>query len=209
MIGRWDTRVTLACLAAALTLAACAPAPASDSRRAAAAPRTAADDRDDEAGSLFDLPVALVDQDGRHLSLRDLGGRPLVAAMIYTSCTAVCPRITEDMKAIEAKAGADADVSFVLFSLDPARDTPAALRQFAVDHRLGPRWRLVSASDEGVRDLAAALGIKYNDLKNGEIAHAATIFVLDRNGVITHRQTGLTTDFQPLLAALTRLQHQP
>jgi protein SCO1/2 len=201
--------ITLACLAALLTFGACTNTHNRDDRRAPGAPAAAhADDRnDDEGGSLFDLSIALTDQNGRHLTLRDLGGHPLVAAMIYTSCTAVCPRITEDMKAIETKAGPAADVTYVLFSLDPARDTPEALRHFASDHHLDGRWRLVTTSEDGVRELAAALGIKYNDLKNGEIAHAATIFILDREGVVRHRQTGLTTDFAPVMTALARLEH--
>ena len=54
----------------------------------------------------------------------------MVAAMMYSACTSVCPRVTEDMKVIAAQVSAveRPDVRFVLFSLDPDRDTPAALR---------------------------------------------------------------------------------
>jgi protein SCO1/2 len=155
--------------------------------------------------SIYDLDLSLTDQDGHTLALADLRGRVLVAAMIYTSCTSVCPRVTEDMKGVEKQlsAGDRKNVGFVLFSLDPGRDTPAALRRFAAEHALDPsRWRLFAASEDGVRDLSAVLGVKYKAEDNGEIAHSAMIFIIDREGVIRHRQLGLNPDPHELTSAL-------
>lgn len=160
-----------------------------------------------EGESIYDLDLGLTDQDGRISTLADLRGRTLVAAMIYSSCTSVCPRITQDMKGIEKQLSARnrPDVGFVLFSLDPGRDTPGALRQFAAAHALSSsRWRLFAASEDGVRDLAAVLGVKYRAEEGGEIAHSAMIFVIDRNGVIRHRQVGLNQDASGLLSALAQ-----
>jgi len=154
--------------------------------------------------SIFDLDLPMVDHDGQATTLAALKGQVTLAAMVYTSCTAVCIMVTEDMKRIERQlSGADADVQYVLFSLDPGRDTPAAMRQFAADHRLDlKRWRLLAASEDGVRDLAAVLGVKYRQEANGEIAHSAMIFVIDPDGVVLHRQDGVGQDPSTLLAAL-------
>jgi len=157
--------------------------------------------------SIYDLDLSLTDQDGRTLALADLRGRVLVAAMIYSRCTAVCPRVTEDMKGVEKElSGRDRkDVGFVLFSLDPGRDTAAALRRFAVDHALDPSgWRLFASSEDGVRDLSAVLGVKYKPEDNGEIAHSAMIFIIDREGVVRHRQLGLNPDPHELTTALAK-----
>jgi protein SCO1 len=157
--------------------------------------------------SIYNLELSLIDQDGRTLTLADLRGRVLVAAMIYTSCTAVCPRVTEDMKGVEQQLSARdrTDVGFVLFSLDPGRDTPAALRRFAIEHTLDlSRWRLFASSEDGVRDLAAVLGVKYKTEDNGEIAHSAMIFIIDREGVVRHRQLGLNPDSHELISALAQ-----
>jgi protein SCO1/2 len=157
--------------------------------------------------SIYGLDLPLTDQDGRTLALADLRGRVMIAAMMYSSCKSVCPRLTEDMKGIERQLpAADRDrVGFVLFSLDPGRDTPAALRGFGKDHGLDlSRWRLLAASEDGVRDLAAVLGVKYKAGEGGEIAHSAMIFVIDRQGRVRHRQTGLNEDPRDLIAALER-----
>jgi protein SCO1/2 len=147
--------------------------------------------------SIYDLDLPLVESTGQPLNLADLRGRPMVAAMLYTSCTTVCPRITEDMKGIERALppGQRDAVTFAVFSLDPERDTPAVLRRFAGEHQLDrSRWRLFAASADNVRTLAAALGVQYARQTSGEIAHSAMIFVIDPDGTVRHRKTGLAVD---------------
>lgn len=157
-----------------------------------------------DPASIFALDVPLVDQDGKTIRLADLAGHPLVATMGYTQCTAVCPSIVAEMKSVERELGPRAgDVRFVLLSLDPARDSPEALRRFAEQHHLDlGRWRLLAAGDEhGVRDLAAVLGVKYAPASGG-VAHSAMIVVVDRQGVVRHRQIGVGQARQPLLEAV-------
>jgi protein SCO1/2 len=159
-----------------------------------------------EGESIFGLDLALIDQEGTALQLADLRGHVMLAAMVYTSCTSVCIMVTEQMKAIEHQlTGVDRDVTYVLFSLDPGRDTPEAMRAFLREHRLETtRWRLMAASEEGVRDLAAVLGVRYQPEENGEIAHSAMIFVIDEDGVVRHRQVGVGKDSSELVAAVRR-----
>lgn len=189
----------------ATALAACTSGDRATPQRASSTPPEIAGSSSGQ--TIYDLDLPLTDQDGRTLALADLRGQVLVAAMIYSSCTSVCPRVTEDMKGVEKQlSGPDRkDVGFVLFSLDPGRDTPAALRRFAAEHALDPsRWRLFASSDDGVRDLSAVLGVKYTAEDNGEIAHSAMIFVIDREGVVRHRQLGLNPDPHELTSALAQ-----
>jgi protein SCO1/2 len=178
------------------------PPPAAD----AAVPDPTVVDDSASGASIFALELDLIDQDGHQLNLADLGGRVTVAAMVYTSCTSVCLRVTEEMKKIEQQLdGESRELRYVLFSLDPGRDTPAAMRQFARAHYLDAnRWRLLAASEDGVRDLAAVLGVRYQQEANGEIAHSAMIFVIDEHGVVRHRQAGVGQDPRELVAAVKR-----
>ena len=206
---RWPTLARVMAVVGALSLAAaCArqEEPASEGRRAAhdvAAPGETA-----EGESIYGLDLALVDQDGQAWRLADLRGDVLVAAMVYTSCTSVCVMVTEQMKAVEHQlAGVDGDVKYVLFSLDPGRDTPEAMRAFLRERRLDPgKWRLMAASEDGVRDLAAVMGVKYQPEEGGEIAHSAMIVVIDAHGVVWHRQVGVGKDPNELVAAVRTAQ---
>ncbi len=164
-----------------------------------------ADSVAESEASLFELHFALTDQKGKERHLSDLRGRPFVASMIYTRCTSVCPRVTADLKNLE-KALDDRDrerVRFVLFSLDPERDGPRALRAFAAEHALdSTRWTLFSTSPDDMRTLAAVLGVRHRPDAGGEIAHSAVIAVVDANGVVRHRQVGIESDASPLVAAV-------
>lgn len=155
--------------------------------------------------SVYQLDLAFVDQDGRGVHLRDLRGETVLAAMMYTSCQSACPRLIADLQGIERviPRGERERTRLVLVSLDPARDSPAALRAFARAHALDPsRWTLLTASEDEVRQLAMVLGVRYRAEANGEILHSSTIVLIDKDGVIRHRQVGLGQDPGPLLAAL-------
>jgi protein SCO1/2 len=154
--------------------------------------------------SLFELDFALTDAAGRERHLSEFAGQPLVLSMIYTSCKSVCPRTTADLRQLDRALPADlrARTRFVLFSLDPRRDTPAALAGFARENHLDARWTLLAASEDDMRTIAAVLGVRFRPDAGGEIAHSATIVVADGRGVIRHRQQGLGSDPAPLVHAL-------
>ena len=157
--------------------------------------------------TIYALDIPLVDQHGRTLALTDLRGRPLVATMVYTSCTSVCPTIVERMKAIERRlpTALRSEVAFAMFSLDPGRDTPSARLEFATAHHLDDRtWRLFATTEDDVRTLSAVLGVKFKVEGDGNIAHSSAIVVIDRDGVARYRHVGMAEDLEPLVAAVAR-----
>ena len=154
--------------------------------------------------SLFELDFPLIDREGRSRHLREFAGGPLVVSMVYTNCRSVCPRTTADLQALAKALPPDlrARTRFLLFSLDPKRDTPAALAGFAREHGLDDRWTLLAASEDDMRTLAAVLGVRFRPDAGGEIAHTAVIAVADARGVLRHRQVGLGQGAAPLVAAV-------
>lgn len=149
----------------------------------------------DDAFTLFDLDATWQDQAGAPRTLQQAAdGRVAVVTMLYTSCAVACPRIVADLKRIEGTLSEEqrGQVTFVIASLDPARDTPERLAQWGTDTHLDPAaWALLAGSDETVRELAAALGVRYTTMADGEVAHSNRIVVLDISGRPVHWQSGL------------------
>ena len=74
----------------------------------------------------------LVDGAGKTVTDRDLRGRMLLIYFGYTSCPDICPTtLTEVANALRTLGDRAADIQPVFISLDPERDTPAVVRDYA------------------------------------------------------------------------------
>lgn len=159
--------------------------------------------------SLYVLPGTWIDQAGRSLTLNDLAGRPRVVVMAYTYCAYACPALVARMKQIEAAfegRAASARPGFVLVSIDPERDTPGRLTEFAESMQLDAEdWVLLNGPDDQVRALSVLLGVAYRATGTGDFAHSNVLTVLDAAGAIQHRTEGLGGGVDAAVDALERV----
>ena len=132
-----------------------------------------------------------------------LRGRPVVITFVYADCHASCPLLIARLKALEARAGGD--TVFVAVSLDPERDTPAALAGAAVKWELGSRWHLLSGPPSEVKEALTAYGVQYAPLPDGEIAHENLVLIVDRQGRLAFTYRGLAHPEDRQAADLARL----
>jgi protein SCO1 len=145
------------------------------------------------AGSLTDLAGTFHDQDGRARTLAEFRGRPWVTSAVYTRCVTVCPRVVEDLRQLERAWRADTSWRGVLFSLDPAYDSPEVLRAFAAERGLSPaRWTLLVPDSATLVPLARALGLLVTPDPEAGIAHTAVFAQVGADGRILDRRTGLS-----------------
>lgn len=137
---------------------------------------------------LYPVPdTKLVDERGREVSLGSMKGSVTVYDFIFTSCTATCPIMTNNMRELTPKVAKDAPVRFVSISVDPARDTPAVLAQYAKRVSNDPRWTFLTGTRDAIVDLSVK-GFKLtagDPMPGGEpLLHSTKFAVADRNGVI-------------------------
>lgn len=146
----------------------------------------------EDAYSIFELAGEWTDQRGNVVALDDVAGDASVVALIYTSCKATCPLIVGALKRIEAAMPKDQQgLRFLLVSIDPDRDTPGRLAEWARQTGLDEsRWTLLAGSDETVRELAVSLDVRYQQQQDGEIAHTNGFSIIDRRGYVRHAQPG-------------------
>lgn len=157
--------------------------------------------------SVYQLPLPLTDQDGRRADWRTRRGKPQLVSMFYTSCQYICPLIVDSGKAIERQltAAERRKLGILLISMDPARDTPAALKAVAEQRKLDPqRWTLASPAPDQVRTVAGVLGIRYRQLADGEFNHTSALVLLDANGRILARTERMGSQPDPQFVAEVR-----
>lgn len=137
---------------------------------------------------LFPVPDAkLVDETGKAVSLGSMKGSVTVYDFIFTNCTGTCPIMTNNMRELTPKIAKDAPVRFVSISVDPARDTPAVLAEYAKRNRNDPRWTFLT----GERDEIVKLSVQGFKLSAGDpmpggepLLHSSKFAVADKDGII-------------------------
>lgn len=144
--------------------------------------------------SLYQLQSNWTDQAGESLELRSLAGKIQLVTMGYSTCKFACPRLMADMLAIKSGLSESAleQVHFTFISIDPDRDTPARLAEYAKENHTDPKlWSYLTSDSASVQELAVVLGTQYRRLNDSDFAHSNIITVLNRSGEIIHRQEGL------------------
>jgi len=73
----------------------------------------------------------LTAQSGQPFAGSSLRGQVWVADFIFTNCMGPCPRMTAQMRQIQTALGPSSGVKLVSFTVDPERDTPPVLTDYA------------------------------------------------------------------------------
>jgi len=155
--------------------------------------------------SLYQLGSTWTNDRGEPVKLVALAGSPQVVAMVYTRCTSLCPLLVHDLKAMDRSIHGRAREAtrYVLVTMDPGHDTPAALaawrRHMGLDDA---RWTLLRGSEPDTRELAAVLGFAYGKGDGKNYSHSSLVTVLDKGGRIVHQQTSVGADPQRTVAAI-------
>jgi cytochrome oxidase Cu insertion factor (SCO1/SenC/PrrC family) len=138
---------------------------------------------------LFPVPDApLVSESGKAVRLAEMKGYVTVYDFIFTNCAGTCPMMTATLRRITSKVDKGAKVRFVSISVDPKRDTPAVLHEYAVRVRNDPRWLFLTGEQKTIVDLSVN-GFKLaaggdTGSPNESILHSAKFAIADQNGVI-------------------------
>ena len=148
------------------------------------APAGAADPKPLPGNSVYQLQARMLDQAGRPVQWRGLRGKPRIVTMFYSNCPFMCPLIIETGKGVDRALtpAQRARLGITFVSLDPKRDTPAALAALAAKRKIDPRWQLLQPRPQDVRAVAGILQVRYRALADGEFNHTSVLVLLDAEG---------------------------
>lgn len=128
----------------------------------------------------------LIDQAGQPLTLASLKGRPWIADFIFTSCAGTCPQMTARMSSLQGKI--PPEVHLVSVSVDPERDTPPVLAEYAARHGADPaRWHFLTGKPEAIVPLVSQ-GFRLSYAEGTDpaepIIHSIRFVLVDGGGAI-------------------------
>lgn len=162
-------------LGLAAVLVACSPAP---------------DAEPPLQGARIGGPFALTDQRGRAVTDKDFAGQYRIIYFGYSFCPDVCPvDLQKLMMGLAAFEKSDpvrgAKIAPIFITIDPARDTPAALAPFVA--RYHPRLLGLTGSDEAVAAAAKTYAVSYRKQKGSApdrylMAHSQLAFLMGPAG---------------------------
>ncbi len=139
---------------------------------------------------MAELPdFSLTERSGQPLSLKDLRGKVWVADFVFTYCGGPCPIMTHRMRQLQDILLRDRmeKVVCVSISVDPQRDTPAVLRDYAAKHSASPtRWQFLTGDEKAIRSLALdgfKLAVEEGTPAEGPL-HSSRFVLVDRAGRI-------------------------
>lgn len=114
------------------------------------------------AGAKIGAPFSLTDQDGRTITDKSFAGKYRIMYFGYTFCPDVCPTTAQTigaaMRALDKSDPAlSAKVVPVFVTVDPTRDTPKVVGQFA--HAFYPRFVGLTGNPQAIAGVARAYGV--------------------------------------------------
>ena len=126
---------------------------------------------------------ALVERTGEPIGLPDLNGRVWIADFIFTYCAGPCPRMTAEFIKLQREFKDTDRVRLVTFTVDPDRDTPEALRDYADRHDAHPtKWLFVTGDRPEVHRLVVQ-GFKLGSVQD-PMMHSTRFVLVDADGAV-------------------------
>jgi len=140
--------------------------------------------------NLFGGPFELVNQDGQAVTDRDFRGRYMLIYFGYSYCPDICPYSLQTMaEALELVGAPDAaKVQPLFITTDPARDTPAFLKDYVALY--GDRLIGLTGSEAQIRQAAKAYRIHRRKITPADpepgndylVSHSSLVYLMDPDG---------------------------
>ena len=122
----------------------------------------------------------LINQDGETLRFYDdvIKGKVVSINFMFTSCGDSCPLETAKLRKVQEMLGEHVgkDVYMYSITVDPDRDTPAALKAYMEKFNVGPGWQFLTGKKEDIDLIRDKLGM-FSD-EEEELSDHAINFIL-------------------------------
>lgn len=131
--------------------------------------------------------VALMNDSGGKVLWRDSAGSPRAVFFGFTNCPVVCPVTVWELDTAMTELGASAESLKIIFvTLDPARDTPAALKAYFS----GFKGRVIpfTGQEQAIQRITKSFDVSSEKVESGKgsytLDHTAAVYLLNKQGQV-------------------------
>jgi protein SCO1/2 len=113
----------------------------------------------------------LTDMHGNRVGLADMlkEDRPILLNFIYTTCPTICPVLSATFAQVQQDLGDEVSgVRMISITIDPEKDTPSQLRDYAKRYHAGPQWEFYTGRLQDIVKLEKAFDIYRGSKVNHE-----------------------------------------
>jgi protein SCO1/2 len=156
-------------------------APSTGNPDAVTAPVTSKAAARNRWGANYFPNVALTTHDGKTVRLYDdlLKGKAVAITVMYTDCKDACPLETANLVQLQRILGkrVGKDIFFYSISIDPERDTPEVLKNYAEKFGVGPGWLFLTGKSEDISLIVRKLGLTRSADLNARDSHSPFLVI--------------------------------
>ena len=141
---------------------------------------------------------SFTNQEGKVITNADVKGKVCVVSYFFATCKGICPRMNENMTQIYKAYRGNKDVVILSHTVDPKKDTVAALKAYSLRFDANPnQWMFLTGDKKALYDMA-----RYSYLINAkedttgvnienDFIHDEHYSLVDRHGRIRGFYNGL------------------
>ena len=129
---------------------------------------------------------ALLNQENKPFTEKDIEGKICVADFFFTSCPGICPKMTKSMADIQMEFMNDDEIMLLSHSVNPEKDSVSILKKYAKEKNINfNRWKLLTGNKDEIYDL----GRKYYFVEEDEgIKKGNDVFLHTENFILIDKQ---------------------
>jgi len=134
------------------------------------------------------LSFSLYDQHGDLKSLDDFSGKIILMTFLYSTCSDICPDMTNLLLQIDANNTLGNDIVFLIISVDSEVDNNVTVNRYLDSISKADSWIYLMGNQEKlveIFDYYYVSNFKISGLeisKNEKIIHSSPLYLLDKEG---------------------------
>ncbi|ESZ20900.1 hypothetical protein X737_08855 [Mesorhizobium sp. L48C026A00] len=127
---------------------------------------------------------------------------------MFASCTDTCPILTALMVRVQDELGSafGNKIAFVSITVDPERDTPEVLRQYAENFGADLKgWAFLTGEPAAIREVVRKYGVFARKTTGGDVDHTFLTSLVDPDGILRVQYLGVRFDLEEFRGDLLSL----